>query len=106
MNLLSNSVSDLREEASHIAQRPKGSQGVQIDRPITIPKSLTFSSFLKEEEYDQIPAAGFLMVYYLTFFLSAEAAFILMAIREYLEDLLGLTEIELISGKPSPAMPQ
>jgi hypothetical protein len=31
-------------------------------------------------------------------FLCAEGAFILMAIREYLQDLLGLTEGELIRG--------
>ena len=39
-----------------------------------------------------------LMLYYVAIFLSAEAAFILMAIKEYLQDLVGLTETDVILG--------
>jgi hypothetical protein len=67
---------------------------------ITTPRVETFSGVLKNEEYDEIPMAPQLMVSYLLLFLFAEAAFILMAIREYLEDVIGFTEMELISGKP------
>ena len=35
---------------------------------------------------------------YLGMFLAAEAAFVLMAIREYLQDVIGLSEMELIAG--------
>jgi hypothetical protein len=41
-----------------------------------------------------------LMVSYLLCFLLAEAAFILMAMREYLQDILGITEFELIKNQP------
>ena len=37
---------------------------------------------------------------YVSIFVTIEQAFILMAIKEYLQDLLGLTEIELIAGRP------
>ncbi len=73
---------------------------------ITIPKVEMFSGLLKNEEYDEIPMAPQLMFSYLFLFLFAEAAFILMAIREYLEDVMGLTEMELISGKPKGIQPK
>jgi len=47
-----------------------------------------------------IPDGLMLMISYLLCFLLAEAAFILMAIREYLQDLLGITELELIKNRP------
>lgn len=36
---------------------------------------------------------------YLGIFITAEAAFVLMAIKEYLQDLLGLSDIEIIQGR-------
>ena len=39
-----------------------------------------------------------LMILYIGIFVTAEAAFIMMAIREYLQDLVGLTEMDLIKG--------
>ena len=38
------------------------------------------------------------MLYYVAIFLSAEAAFILMAIKEYLQDLVGLTKTDVTLG--------
>jgi hypothetical protein len=38
------------------------------------------------------------MIYYIALFLSIEAAFILMAIKEYLQDVLGFDDVELIRG--------
>lgn len=55
---------------------------------------------LQKTDYMDIPGAPGLVACYLGIFLSAEAAFILMAIREYLQDLLGLTEAELIADNP------
>jgi hypothetical protein len=46
----------------------------------------------------EIPGSGTLIVVYLGMFIFAEAAFVLMAIREYLQDTLGLEERELIFG--------
>jgi hypothetical protein len=54
---------------------------------------------LKQTDYMDIPYSIGLVVSYLGIFLSAEAAFVLMAIKEYLQDLLGLTETQLIAGE-------
>jgi hypothetical protein len=43
-----------------------------------------------------IPNGSRLMMLYLGIFLSAEGAFILMAIKEYLQDLLGFDDVRLI----------
>jgi hypothetical protein len=42
------------------------------------------------------------MVLYLAIFLLAEAAFVLMAIKEYLQDLIGLEEMDLILLRSPP----
>jgi hypothetical protein len=41
-----------------------------------------------------------LAFWYVAIFVSAEAAFILMALKEYLQDLIGATEADLIGGLP------
>ena len=46
----------------------------------------------------EIPGSGRLFVAYLGMFVFAESAFVLMAIREYLQDTLKLEERELIFG--------
>ena len=56
---------------------------------------------LQKTDSMDIPYSTALVVCYLGIFLSAEAAFVLMAIKEYLQDLLGLTETQLIAGKPA-----
>ena len=40
----------------------------------------------------------YLMGLYLGIFITAEAAFILMAIKEYIQDLLSVTDVEIITG--------
>jgi len=55
---------------------------------------------LRQTDYMDIPYSIGLVVCYLGIFLSAEAAFVLMAIKEYLQDLMGLTEAQLVAGKP------
>ena len=42
-----------------------------------------------------------LLALYLGIFVFAESAFIVMAIKEYLQDLVRLSEIDLIRGKPT-----
>lgn len=42
--------------------------------------------------------AHLLMLYYFGIFICAEAAFIFMAIKEYLQDILGFSEQVLIDG--------
>lgn len=46
---------------------------------------------LEETGLDQIEYGSRLMILYIGVFVTAEAAFIMMAIREYLQDLVGLT---------------
>ena len=58
----------------------------------------TSKQLLVDAQADQIPGAPFLIFRYLCIFLSAEAAFMLMAIKEYLQDLLHLSEWQVITG--------
>jgi len=65
----------------------------------TNPRS--FNNILKYTELDDIPYGSRLMLLYLAVFMTAEAAFILMALKEYLQDLVKLTEWDLIMGPRS-----
>jgi hypothetical protein len=56
---------------------------------------------LQMTDYMEIPYSIGLAICYLGIFLCAEAAFVLMAIKEYLQDLLGLTETHLTAGNPA-----
>ena len=58
--------------------------------------SYSMKRILAETDSLDIFHGPLLMAVYLAMFLSADAAFILMALREYLQDLLGLTEQSLI----------
>ncbi len=51
---------------------------------------------LKSADYREIPDSLQLTLCYLGMFLTAEAAFILMALREYLQDVLGIQDVQLI----------
>jgi hypothetical protein len=53
-------------------------------------------AILEDTDPTRIPDEGLLSVWYVGIFVTAEAAFILMALREYIQDLLGITDNELI----------
>jgi hypothetical protein len=55
---------------------------------------------LDQMDGTQIPNAVELAACYLGIFIFAESAFVLMAIREYLQDLLRLDEVTLLRGAP------
>jgi len=57
---------------------------------------LPFKKILESTEPDKVPNSSLTMIYYLCIFLAAESSFILMAIKEYLQDLTGLSEMDLI----------
>jgi hypothetical protein len=57
-----------------------------------------FDTILANTELDDIPNGSRLMLSYILIFITAEAAFVLMAIKEYLQDLIHLSEVELIIG--------
>jgi hypothetical protein len=59
---------------------------------------LPSSVLLSKIDTREIPGSGRLIVMYLGMFVFAESAFVLMAIREYLQDTLKLEERELIFG--------
>ncbi|HEY1895922.1 MAG TPA: hypothetical protein VGG62_06605 [Terracidiphilus sp.] len=65
-------------------------------------RGLTFSTDVLLEKVDatEIPYAVELAACYLGIFIFAESAFVLMAIREYLQDLLRLDEVTLLRGTP------
>lgn len=55
---------------------------------------------LDQQDMNQIPYAVELAACYLGIFIFAELAFVLMAMREYLQDVLRLDEVSLLRGKP------
>lgn len=57
------------------------------------------SDLLAKVDANEIPHGLALCGFYLGIFLSAEAAFVLMAIREYLQDVLRINERELLQGR-------
>jgi hypothetical protein len=65
-----------------------------------------------KQSYLAVPRGATLMALYICMFVTAEAAFILMATREYVQDLLRLTDWEVIrggkavSGRQSSLQPQ
>lgn len=68
----------------------------------------TTAKILTTADPADIPRILTLSICYLGIFLSVEAAFILMALREYLQDELGFTDLDLIRGSagrfpPHPA---
>jgi len=52
---------------------------------------------LRQTPFNTIPDGDVLMLLYLGVFIAAEGAFILMAIQEYIQDLLGITDISLMT---------
>ena len=52
-------------------------------------------SYIGAEDYENL----ILKLHYVLMFVSAEAAFILMAMREYIQDLLKVSDVELIVGR-------
>jgi hypothetical protein len=56
----------------------------------------TFDEVLAHIPIDRIPLGNELIIIYIGIFVTAEAAFILMAIKEYIQDLMGFNERELI----------
>jgi hypothetical protein len=62
---------------------------------------LTFKGILANTDLNEIPYGSRLMILYVGIFLTAETAFILMAIKEYLQDLVGLTDVDLIKIRHS-----
>ncbi|MGB6743645.1 MAG: hypothetical protein WBE38_08300 [Terracidiphilus sp.] len=59
---------------------------------------------LANVDYREIPLAETLVALYLGMFVFAESAFVLMAMREYLQEILGLEELQLISGAEGQAV--
>jgi hypothetical protein len=59
----------------------------------------TFDEVLQHAEPTRVPQGSLLMLLYLSIFVTAEAAFVLMAIKEYLQDYLQLDDENLIRGR-------
>jgi hypothetical protein len=57
-----------------------------------------FRDILEHTDLMNIEYGSRLMILYIAIFVTAEAAFIMMAIKEYLQDIVGLTEMDLIKG--------
>jgi hypothetical protein len=75
--------------------------GEALDALAAAGARLPSSVLLSKIDAREIPGSGGLIVVYLGMFVFAELAFVLMAIREYLQDVLNLEERELIFGVDS-----
>lgn len=71
---------------------------ISIQRLRLLGLNRSTAELLAKMDSTEIPYALPLAAAYLGIFLSAEAAFILMAIREYLQDVLRLDETALLTG--------
>jgi MFS family permease len=72
--------------------------GAALDALAAAGAQLPSAVLLSKIDAREIPGSGSLIVAYLGMFVFAESAFVLMAIREYLQDVLKLEERELIFG--------
>jgi hypothetical protein len=72
--------------------------GEALDALAAAGARLPSSVLLSKIDDREIPGSGRLIVVYLGMFVFAESAFVVMAIREYLQDVLKLEERELIFG--------
>jgi len=72
--------------------------GEALDALAAAGARLPSSALLSKIDAREIPGSGRLIVVYLGMFVFAESAFVLMAIREYLQDALKLEERDLIFG--------
>jgi hypothetical protein len=61
---------------------------------------LNTKEILEKTDLREIPYSNELALIYLAMFLCAEGAFVVMALREYLQDLLGIEELDLIEQQP------
>jgi len=75
-------------------------QSIQELRSLGI--HLTTTELLEKTDATEIRHALLLAATYLGIFVFAEAAFVLMAMREYLQDVLHLSEQQLLKGLPGP----
>jgi len=83
---------------------------LQSTVPLTLPEEekdrdpLSFSNILRHTEMNDIPYGSRLMILYLAIFMLAEAAFILMALKEHLQDLMKVSESDLLGRGPDSAL--
>lgn len=67
-------------------------------------KYTSFTEYtLKETDLTQIPFSWLLMGLYLAIFLTADGAFVLMALKEYLQDAMNISESDLLDAQPRAA---
>jgi hypothetical protein len=59
----------------------------------------SFDNVLQQADPTQVPEESLLMLLYLGIFATAEAVFVLMAMKEYLQDYLKLDDETLINGR-------
>lgn len=78
-----------------------GSIQDSVDRLLAVGVTHSAAQVLKDTEASDIPRATTLIVLYLCMFLFAEAAFVVMALREYLQDVLSISETELLLSRPA-----
>jgi hypothetical protein len=88
-DVLNLNVQEVAKRETRYYLQPDGSHSIQTP---------DFKHILAVTDLNDIQYSSRLMILYIAIFLTAEAAFIMMAIKEYLQDLVGLAEMDLIRG--------
>src|SRR5262245_22423932 len=78
-------------------------ESINMVRARSTDEASSAESILATTQLGRIYGARRLIFSYLVIFLAAESAFMVMAIKEYLQDLVGLSEMDLILGPPKLA---
>jgi hypothetical protein len=99
---INSSIQALKPEFSQEATRLFEEPGAAIDYTMfnVLPDGkTTFSGkwFMQNVALDKVPDGTRLMLLYIGMFVAAEAAFVLMALREYIQDVQGVTDPEVMT---------
>jgi hypothetical protein len=95
--LIPNTVESVNNvEMQNERRKLEALQAHEAERRKLIEAKLKSDEILKTDR-GLIPLANLLILLYIGIFLTAEACFVMMAVKEYAQDLLGLSEVALIT---------
>jgi hypothetical protein len=97
---LNHGIQALKHEFAPVAELAWAENSLPIEDFNQLPGGTTSFSgswFLRSILFDKVPDAGWLIFWYISLFAFAEAAFATMALKEYLQELLGVSDVAIIN---------
>jgi len=97
---LNASLQDLKHVFADEAAKRVASSDSPEDFNVLPDGTITFSGnwLLANVTYDKVTYGPILLLLYMGIFAAAEAAFVLMALREYLQEVIGLTDLKIMKA--------